>query len=133
MIKQFKLFLTSTNALALAVGVIIGAATGKVVSAVVGDLLMPIISLILPAGDWRNAEFVLKSTTDAAGKVSVTSIKYGDLGGTILDFLIIAYVVYLIAKSFIPKAVPVATKVCPECLEVVPLAARKCKSCGSPV
>ena len=133
MIKQFKLFLTSTNALALAVGVIIGAATGKVVSAVVGDLLMPVISLVLPAGDWRNAEFVLKTATDAAGKVSVTSIKYGDLGGTILDFLIIAYVVYLIAKSFIPKAVPVPTKVCPECLEVVPLAARKCKSCGSPV
>ncbi|MEO6939109.1 MAG: MscL family protein [Candidatus Kapaibacterium sp.] len=133
MIKQFKLFLTSTNALALAVGVIIGAATGKVVSAVVGDLLMPIISLILPAGDWRNAEFILKSTTDAAGKVSVTSIKYGDLAGTVIDFLVIAYIVYLIAKSFIPKVVPAATKVCPECLEVVPLAARKCKSCGSPV
>ena len=136
MIKQFKTFLTTTNALALAVGVIIGAATGKLVTAVVSDVLMPIISLVLPAGDWREAQFVLKNSVDAAGKPVVTAIKYGDLAGTILDFLIIAYVIFLIVKIFIPKkpeAPAVATKNCPECLETIPSAARKCKFCSSVV
>src|SRR5437868_2388263 len=103
MINQFKEFLTKTNALALAIGVIIGAATGKVVSGVVSDLLMPIISLLLPAGDWREAQFVLKRATDAAGKETITAIKYGDLAGNVLDFLIISYIVFLIAKALLPK------------------------------
>ncbi len=133
MIKQFKEFLTKSNALALAIGVIIGAATGKLVTGIVSDLLMPIISLVLPAGDWREKEFVLKQVTDAAGKVTVTSIKYGDLAGTILDFLIIAYVVFLITKAFLPKKEEPATKTCPECLETIPAAARKCKACASVV
>ena len=67
MLQDFKAFLTKSNALALAVSVIIGAATGKVVTALVEDLLMPIIGLILPAGDWRAAKIVLKTSTDAAG------------------------------------------------------------------
>ena len=132
MLNQFKTFLTTTNALALAVGVIIGAATGKVVTAIVEDILMPVIGLILPAGDWREARFVLKSATDAAGKVTETSLKYGNVFGSIIDFLIIAYVVYLITRVFIPKKpeVPVvATKTCPECLETIPAAAHRCKYC----
>ncbi len=52
LIQEFKAFLTKTNALALAIGFIIGAATGKVVSAVVDDLIMPVVGLLLPAGDW---------------------------------------------------------------------------------
>ncbi len=64
MLGEFKQFLTKSNALALAVGVIIGAATGKVVTAVVEDLLMPLIGLILPAGDWREARVVLKTATE---------------------------------------------------------------------
>ena len=134
MINQFKEFLTTSNALALAVGVIIGAATGKLVTGVVTDLLMPIISLVLPAGDWREKQFVLKSVVDAAGKETVTAIKYGDLAGGALDFLIIAYVVFLIAKAFLPKPAPApAMKECPECLESIPAAAKKCKACGSVV
>jgi large conductance mechanosensitive channel len=96
-------------------------------------LLMPVISLFLPAGDWREKEFVLKSTIDATGKATVTSIKYGDLAGTILDFLIISTVVFLITKALLPKAKEPATKDCPECLEKIPAAARKCKACGSVV
>jgi len=61
MIGDFKKFLLKTNALALAIGVIIGAATGKVVSAVVDDLLMPPISMIMPAGDWREADSFIES------------------------------------------------------------------------
>src|SRR5579872_2498543 len=103
MFKEFKEFLTKSNAMALAIGVIIGAATSKLVTGIVADLLMPIISLVLPAGDWREKEVVLKSSVDAAGKMTVTSIKYGDLVGTVLDFLIIATVVFLITKALLPK------------------------------
>jgi len=133
MIKQFKEFLTKSNALALAIGVIIGAATGKLVTGIVSDLLMPIISLVLPAGDWREKQFILKQVTDATGKVTVTSIKYGDLVGTLLDFLIISFVVFLITKALLPKKEEAPTKTCPECLETIPAAAHKCKACGSVV
>ncbi len=134
MFTEFKEFLTKSNAMALAIGVIIGAATSKLVTGIVSDLLMPIISLVLPAGDWREKEFVLKSTMDAAGKATVTSIKYGDLAGTILDFVIISTVVFFITKALLPKpqATP-ATRDCPECLEKIPAGAKKCRACGSVV
>lgn len=131
MLDEFKVFLTKSNALALAVGVIIGAATGKVVSGVVDDLLMPVIGLALPAGDWRDAKIVLRTVTDAKGKVSQSAIAYGHLMGTVIDFFLIALLVFLITKALIkPPPVPV-TKSCPECLEAIPLEARKCKACGS--
>jgi large conductance mechanosensitive channel len=134
MIKDFKEFLTKSNAMALAIGVIIGAATGKLVTGIVADLLMPIISLVLPAGDWREKQIVLKSVVDAAGKETVTAIKYGDLVGNTIDFLIIACVVFLITKALLPKPADAPpTKTCPECLESIPAAAKKCKACGSVV
>ncbi|HEY3875712.1 MAG TPA: large conductance mechanosensitive channel protein MscL [Candidatus Kapabacteria bacterium] len=134
MFKQFKEFLTKSNAMALAIGVIIGAATGKLVTGIVTDLLMPIISLVLPAGDWREKQIILKSVTDVAGKITVTSIKYGDLAGNILDFLIISAVVFLITKALLPTPAPEPpTKICPECKEKIPADARKCKACGSVV
>jgi large conductance mechanosensitive channel len=83
MLQEFKDFLTRTNAIALAIGVIIGAATGKVVTGVVDDVLMPVIALILPSGDWRQAKIVLKTVTDATGKVSESAITYGHLIGAI--------------------------------------------------
>lgn len=130
MLKDFVSFLTKTNALALAVGVIIGAATGKLVSAVVDDLLMPFVGLIMPAGSWREAQFVLTQTTDAAGKVTINAIKYGNLVGAFVDFVIIAFVVYLLTKLILPKEPPAApTKNCTECLETIPAAAKKCRAC----
>ncbi|MEP7218038.1 MAG: large conductance mechanosensitive channel protein MscL [Bacteroidota bacterium] len=136
MLKDFKIFLTKSNALALAVGVIIGAATGKVVSAVVDDLLMPIIGLILPSGDWKEAKIVLRTVVDAQGKATESAISYGHLLGTIIDFMFIALVVFLITKAFLkapPAAPPPPTKVCPECLETIPAAAKRCKACTSVV
>jgi len=133
MLQDFKAFLTKSNALALAVGVIIGAATGKVVSGVVDDLLMPVIGLVLPAGDWREAKFVLRTFTDAKGKVTDSAIAYGHLIGTVIDFFFIALVVYLITKALLKPAPVPPTKSCPECLEAIPVEARKCKACGSAV
>ncbi|MDX1985375.1 MAG: large conductance mechanosensitive channel protein MscL [Candidatus Obscuribacter sp.] len=134
MIKEFTDFLQKQNALALAVGVIIGGATGKVVTAIVNDLIMPLIGLVMPAGDWRQAQFVLSKSTDAAGAVTVNAIKYGDFIGSFIDFAIIAFVVFLITKALLPKEAPPApTKNCNACLETVPVAATKCKACASPV
>jgi len=134
MLQEFKDFLTKTNALALAIGVIIGAAVGKVVTGVVGDLLMPVIGLVLPSGDWQQAKIVLKTVTDATGKVSENAITYGHLLGTIIDFIFIALVVFLIVKALIKPPPPgPPTKNCPECLESIAAEARKCKACGSSV
>ncbi|HYY52417.1 MAG TPA: large conductance mechanosensitive channel protein MscL [Myxococcales bacterium] len=120
--KEFREFLLKQNAFALAVGVIIGAAIGKVVSGIVEDVLMPVIGLVLPGGEWRNAQLVLSGQN---------AIKYGDLAGRILDFVVIALVVFFLTKAFLEK--PAATKSCPECQEAIPLAARKCRACASPV
>src|ERR1700751_1210871 len=102
MIKEFKEFLLKQNALALAIGVIIGASIGKVVSAIADDIVNPVIGLLLPAGDWRGAKIVLSRATDAAGKVTENAISYGDLIGRVVDFVIIAVVVFLITKSLLP-------------------------------
>ncbi len=134
MLKDFVSFLTKANALALAIGVIIGGATGKLVSAVVDDMLMPVVGLIMPAGDWREAQIVLSQSTDAAGKVTVNALKYGHLLGAVLDFVIISFVVYILTKALLPKEPPApATKVCPECLETVPAAAHKCRACTADI
>jgi large conductance mechanosensitive channel len=131
-IAEFRGFLTKTNALALAVGVIIGAAVGNVVSALAADVLMPVIGLFLPGGDWRQAKYVIHSTTDAAGKTTENAILYGHFLGTLIDFIVISFVVFLIVKMLV-KPVPappaVAMKACPECLEMVPAAARRCRAC----
>ena len=123
--KEFREFLLKQNAFALAVGVIIGAAIGKVVSGLVEDVLMPMIGVVLPGGEWRNAQLTL------AGQ---NAIKYGDLAGRFLDFFIVALVVFALTKLVLEKPAPAATtKSCPECLEAIPIAARKCRACGSAV
>jgi large conductance mechanosensitive channel len=124
--KDFREFLLKQNALALAVGVVIGAAVGKVVSAIVDDIIMPIVGLILPGGEWRTWELPL--THDAAGKVT-NSIKYGDLLGRLVDFGIIAIVVFLVTKALLKAP----TKTCPRCAESIPVAATRCKFCTSDV
>lgn len=131
MIGEFRGFLTKTNALALAIGVIIGAAVGNVVSGLAADILMPVIGYLLPKGDWREAKVVLTTVTDAAGKTSESAILYGHFIGTVVDFLVISLVVFLIVKALIKPAPAEPTKTCPECLENVPVAARRCRACTS--
>jgi large conductance mechanosensitive channel len=132
MLGEFKTFLTKSNALALAVGVIIGAATGKVVSATVDDILMPPIATVMPPGDWREAKVILSTAKDESGKVTVNAVKYGHFVGSIVDFVIISFIVFLLTKTILPKEPPAPpTKVCPECKETVPADARKCRACTS--
>jgi large conductance mechanosensitive channel len=133
MLAEFNKFLLQTNALALAVGVIIGGAVGKVVSSLVADILMPVIGLVIPGGAWRDLKYVLRINPDGTPGNALT---YGAFIGAVVDFVIIAFCVFMITKSLIkPAPAPAAppTKACPDCLETVPAAARKCRACGSAV
>ncbi len=133
MLKEFREFLLKTNALALAVGVIIGGAVGKVVSSLVADILMPIISLGIPGGSWREAKFVLKTNPD--GTVA-TAITIGNFLGTVVDFVIIGFCIFILTRILLkpePAAPGPPMKTCPECKEVIPADARKCRACASPV
>ena len=128
---EFREFLLKQNALALAVGVIIGAAIGKVVTSVVSDLLMPVIGLGMPGGDWRAARIVLRETVGADGMPIVTSINYGAFLGSVVDFAIVAFVVFLLLRAAIKPAPAAPTKGCPFCGETVPAAATRCRACTS--
>src|SRR5689334_15327603 len=130
MLGDFKKFLLQTNALALAVGVIIGGAVGKVVSSLVSDVLMPLIGQMIPGGEWRALKLILPARFDGTTGNSIT---YGAFLGAVVDFVIIAAVVFLITKAFLrpaPAPAPPPTKICGECLETVPAGARKCRACG---
>jgi large conductance mechanosensitive channel len=128
LVQEFRDFLIKQNALALAVGVVIGGAVGKVVSGIVEDIFMPIIGLVLPGGEWRNSQLVLHGTN---------AIKYGDLIGRLIDFTIVAMVVFFVTRALLEsgkKPEPAApTKSCPQCLETIPAAATRCRACAQPV
>lgn len=122
MVTEFKAFLIKTNALALAVAVVIGIAFGKVVSALVDGLVMPIVGLVTPGGEWRAMK---------AGPFHV-----GNVLGAIVDFVITAFVIFIVTKAFLREkaALPAPpTKECPQCCEQIPLAANRCRACTSPV
>ena len=136
MIKGFKEFLLKNNVLALAVAVIVGGAVGKVVSSLAADIIMPLISMVLPGGDWRTAKLTLSTSVGPDGKEVVNAINYGNFFGSVVDFLIIAFVVYLMTKALIkePAAAPPApTKNCPRCKEAIAVDATKCKFCTADV
>ena len=131
--REFREFLLKQNALALAIGVIIGAASGRVVSSLVADLLMPIVSLGIPSGDWRAAKIVLSQSVGPDNKPIVNSINYGAFFGTVVDFIIVAFVVFLIVRTVLKPAPPAPVKTCPFCQESIPAAATKCRACTSAV
>ena len=136
MIKGFKEFLLKNNVLALAVAVIVGGAVGKVVSSLAADLIMPVISLVLPAGDWRTAKFVLGTTVGPDGKTAANTLNYGTFFGNVVDFVIIAFVVYMITKALIkePATAPAPpSKNCPRCKEAIAVDATKCKFCTADI
>ena len=126
MIKGFKEFLLKNNVLALAVAVIVGGAVGKVVTSLAQDIIMPVVSPLLPSGEWRTAQIML-------GKAAV---KWGSFLGNVVDFVIIAFIVYLMTKALIkeaPAAPPPPTKNCPRCKEAIAIDATKCKFCTADI
>lgn len=136
--KGFKDFLLQTNALALAIGVIIGAAAGKVVSSLVNDILMPPIGLLLGNVDFSNLFISLGAThyetlaqAQAAG---APTLRYGVFLNAIIDFIIVAFCIYVISKALLkPTPAGPEMKECPQCSEMVLAKAKKCKFCTSPI
>lgn len=100
LIDDFRKFAFKGNVIDLAVGVIIGAAFGKVVSALVDNVIMPIVSLALPDGDWRTAAKILKVMPDPKDNVT---LKYGALIGSFVDFIVIAFVLFIVVSRILKK------------------------------
>src|SRR4051812_35847245 len=121
--KEFREFLVKQNALALAIGVVAGGAIAKVVSGIVDDVFMPLIGVVLPGGEWRSAQLALSHNPDGAVG---NAIKYGDLLGRMVDFAIIALVIFGVTKLFLrEKPKEPTTRACPACLEQIPLGATR--------
>ena len=130
MLSEFKGFLLKTNALALAIGVIIGAALGAVVNSLVKDIIMPPIGLALGGVDFASLKWVLQSSPDPA---KVVSINYGLFINTVISFIVIAFVVFLIARNFIKEPPTEDVKSCPFCKEANAVDATRCKACTSTI
>jgi large conductance mechanosensitive channel len=126
MVGEFKAFLLKTNALALAVGVIIGGALGTVVNSLVNDIIMPPVGLILGGVDF--AQLAVNLNTDGS-----VAIRYGAFLNAVIAFVIIAFVVWRISKMFIKEEVATETKGCPYCFEANAPAATKCRACASAI
>lgn len=96
MIKEFRAFAMRGNVIDMAVGIIIGAAFGKIVSSFVGDVLMPPIGMILGGVDFSNLAFTLK---EASGDVPSVTINYGIFINAVIDFIIIAFAIFLVVRA----------------------------------
>jgi large conductance mechanosensitive channel len=147
MLKEFKEFAMRGNVVDMAVGIIIGAAFGTIVTSLVADVLMPPIGLLLGNIDFANLFIVLKEGTKASGPyvslaaakaAGAVTINYGLFINTVISFLIVAFAVFLLIRSInrlkrqgeAPPAIP-TTKECPYCISMVPIKATRCSHCTS--
>lgn len=140
--KEFKEFVMRGNVMDMAIGIILGAAFGKIVTSLVGDILMPPIGLILGHVDFANLFIGLSGqhydTLAAARTAGVASINYGLFLNTVIDFVIVAFAIFMLVKQVNklkrPAPVPVpSTRECPFCLSAIPLKASRCAFCTSEV
>ena len=140
MFKEFKEFAMRGNVLDMAIGIIIGAAFGKIVTSFVNDVLMPPLGLLLGNSDFTNKFITLKgesfATLDAAKEAGSVTLNYGLLANTIIDFVIVAFAIFIVVKQINrlkkkPEAPPPNTKDCPFCLSTVPIKASRCGHCTS--
>jgi len=146
MLKEFKEFALRGNAVDMAVGIIIGAAFGAIVTSLVNDILMPPIGLLLGGIDFANQFFVLKAGTPAGPYASLANaraagavtINYGVFVNQIISFLIVAVVVFFLIRTInrlrqekpAPPTEP-TTRECPYCLSAIPIKATRCAYCTS--
>jgi large conductance mechanosensitive channel len=126
MFKQFREFIMRGNVLDLAVAVIIGGAFGKIVGSLVNDIIMPLIGLVMGKVNF----------SELAWTVGGASVKWGAFVQTVIDFLVIAFVIFMIvrAANSMKKPAPAAaptTKECPHCFTTIPVKATRCPNCTS--
>jgi large conductance mechanosensitive channel len=144
MLKEFKEFAMRGNVLDMAVGIIIGAAFGKIVSSFVADVLMPPIGLLLGKVDFSNLFLNLSGQSypslEAAKAAGAATLNYGMFLNTVIDFLIVAFAIFLLIKQvnrFTAKqeeaAAEPTTKECPRCLSQIAIKATRCAHCTSDV
>jgi large conductance mechanosensitive channel len=142
MLKEFKEFAMRGNVIDMAVGIIIGAAFGKIVSSFVKDVIMPPIGMLTGGVDFSGLFLNLSSGTYAtladAQKAGAATINYGVFINTVLDFLIVAFAIFIVIKQInrLKKEPPPAdptTKKCPYCISEIPIAATKCGHCTADV
>ena len=139
--KEFKEFAVKGNAIDLAVGVIIGAAFGGIVNSLVKDILMPPVGLLIGGLDFSNKFLILKgapgggvfNTPADAAKAGAVTWNYGNFVTLIINFLIVAFCIFLLVKAMnkvkrSPAAEPVA-KDCPACMMSIPIKATRCPHC----
>ncbi len=141
-IKEFKEFAIKGNVIDMAVGIIIGGAFGKIVTSLVNDVVMPPIGRLLGRVDFSSLFINLsggdyKSLAEAKAAGAAT-LNYGMFINTVIDFLIVAFVIFMIIKQInrlkrqsVPAPGPVTTKECPFCLSVIPIKATRCPHCTS--
>lgn len=138
-IKEFKQFAMRGNVIDLAVGVIIGGAFGKITTSLVNDVIMPPVGLLLGKVDFSNLYVSLSGVTydslQAAKDAGAATLNYGAFFNTIIDFLIVAFVVFLLVKHInklhrAPEPTP-STKPCPFCFSQINIAATRCSQCTS--
>ena len=141
MLKEFKAFVMRGNVLDMAVGIIIGAAFGKIVASLVDDVIMPPIGKALGHVDFSNLFINLGETSyptiSAAKAAGAPTLNYGLFLNTIINFLIVALAIFLLLRMvnrWLVKPAPAAaptTRDCPQCAMAIPLAAKKCGHCTS--
>ena len=142
MLEEFKKFAMRGNVVDMAVGIIIGTAFGKIISSLVNDVLMPPIGRIMGNVDFSNLLISLSGNTypnlAAAKAAGAPTINYGLFINTVIDFILIAFVLFVVIRALnkarmTEPAKPLESKACPECLSDIPIAAKRCKSCASVV
>jgi large conductance mechanosensitive channel len=130
--KEFKEFAMRGNVMDMAVGVIIGGAFGKIVTSLVNDIIMPPIGLLMGSMDFSHLVITLQS--EVLGKAPVT-IRYGLFINTVLDFLIVAFAIFMVIKQInrFKKEADPTTKECPKCISKISLKATRCPHCTSEI